>query len=357
MGLIRFLLAVCVVLVHSSSIFGFRMAGGVVAVESFFIISGFYMSLILNEKYTRREDYKLFITNRFLRIFPIYWLVLFLSVTVALIFHQNIIGFYQHTPLRFYNRAFLIFTNITIFFQDWVMFLGTHNGAFFFTTNFRELYPPLYKFLFISQAWTLGIELTFYLFAPFLLRGNKRIILYLIAASILLRIIIYYGLRLQHDPWSYRFFPTELVFFLIGNLCYRYYLSIKNTNTNRYFMQVLFGVVVFSIVFFDRIDFAFKQLFFYGLFAMSLPYIFKLTKTWKFDRELGELSYPIYISHVFIIGIMLQIKTWENSGFWASLFTILFSVLLNELVSKRIEIFRQKRFFALARKGNSSKQQ
>lgn len=40
-----------VVLSHTSSIYGFNVAEGIIAVECFFIISGFHMSLILNEKY------------------------------------------------------------------------------------------------------------------------------------------------------------------------------------------------------------------------------------------------------------------------------------------------------------------
>src|SRR5450759_4624800 len=77
MGIIRVLLALSVVAAHFGGIWNLRFVGGQVAVQSFYIISGFYMSLILNEKYVgKNKSYKLFITNRFLRLYPIYWLSL-----------------------------------------------------------------------------------------------------------------------------------------------------------------------------------------------------------------------------------------------------------------------------------------
>ena len=51
MGILRTILALAVVVYHSYKLFGFRMCGGQVAVEAFYIISGFYMALVLNEKY------------------------------------------------------------------------------------------------------------------------------------------------------------------------------------------------------------------------------------------------------------------------------------------------------------------
>ncbi len=81
MGLLRLFLAVSVVVAHTSLFLGtnFFVAGSI-AVEAFFIISGFYMSLILNEKYVGENSYRLFITNRLLKLYPIYWVVLLVSI-------------------------------------------------------------------------------------------------------------------------------------------------------------------------------------------------------------------------------------------------------------------------------------
>ena len=50
MGLLRLWLAFSVVLMHSHSFYGFTGIGGY-AVPAFFVMSGFYMNLILTTKY------------------------------------------------------------------------------------------------------------------------------------------------------------------------------------------------------------------------------------------------------------------------------------------------------------------
>jgi peptidoglycan/LPS O-acetylase OafA/YrhL len=81
MGTIRLLLALSVVIAHAVPLFGLTLVGGKLAVQSFFVISGFYMSLILSEKYPSGvAGTWLFYGNRFLRIYPLYWIALLLSV-------------------------------------------------------------------------------------------------------------------------------------------------------------------------------------------------------------------------------------------------------------------------------------
>ena len=43
----------------------------------------------------------------------------------------------------------------------------------------------------------------------------------LLGLSLALRFIIYYPMHLKFDPWTYRFFPTELTLFLMGMLSFR----------------------------------------------------------------------------------------------------------------------------------------
>ena len=76
MGLLRLLLAVSIILTHSFPLFGYKELDGIRAVEGFFVISGFYMALILNEKYTgKNRSYFLYLSNRLVRIYPVYWLI------------------------------------------------------------------------------------------------------------------------------------------------------------------------------------------------------------------------------------------------------------------------------------------
>jgi peptidoglycan/LPS O-acetylase OafA/YrhL len=71
MGLLRYLLAAAVIVAHSAPIPGLPLLAGDLAVKLFFLVSGFYMGLILSEKYlTLPGGLALFYGNRFLRIFP-----------------------------------------------------------------------------------------------------------------------------------------------------------------------------------------------------------------------------------------------------------------------------------------------
>ncbi|MGA7786999.1 MAG: acyltransferase family protein, partial [Xanthobacteraceae bacterium] len=76
MGLLRILSAICVFCSHSRSLGTFRWLGGGLAVELFFVISGFYMQLVLSERYTREklgERWAFqFYKARYFRLLPIY---------------------------------------------------------------------------------------------------------------------------------------------------------------------------------------------------------------------------------------------------------------------------------------------
>ena len=43
---------------------------------------------------------------------------------------------------------------------------------------------------------------------------------------------------------------------------------------------------------------------FYLAFAAAIPPLFALTKSWRLDALLGELSYPIYICHLTVIAVV-----------------------------------------------------
>jgi peptidoglycan/LPS O-acetylase OafA/YrhL len=356
MGILRFLLAVAVVIAHSSAIFGFSFVGGQIAVQAFYMISGFYMALILNEKYVGvNKSYKLFISNRLLRLFPIYWTVLLIvilySLVLAISSHGNNVGEFSaykqyYSSMGTGSLVFLVFTNLFLFLQDAVLFLGldTTSGNLFFTSNFRNTDPMLYKFLFIPQAWTIGIEVAFYLIAPFIARRKLNVILVLVALSLALRIFLYFGMNLKNDPWTYRFFPTELVFFLLGIVAYNIYKKLKPVKLEEIYLKAIWYTVVGFTLFYSFLPFGFKNYLYIVAFFAALPFIFIYTKSSKRDAYIGELSYPIYISHMLVLTFLkLFIIPKAYLGLTLTIVTILFSILLNELIAKKIEKIRQKR--------------
>src|SRR5581483_8309273 len=114
-------------------------------------------------------------------------------------------------------------SNLLLLGQDWVMFLGVQDGRLAFFSDFKRSDPMLYTGLLVPQAWTLGVELSFYLIAPWVLKDVRRV-LALLSLSLALRVaLVLTGIGLQ-DPWTYRFFPTELALFLVGALAQRYLL-------------------------------------------------------------------------------------------------------------------------------------
>lgn len=354
MGLLRFILAVTVILAHTGPIMGLTFVGGQLAVQAFYIISGFYMTLILNEKYIGASSYKLFITNRLLRLFPIYWTVLLLTILFSIISsalksnHFDCLNHYIHffSVMKPGSLIYLLFTNFFLFLQDTVMFFGlnTSTGHLFFTQNFWDTTPLLHNFLFIPQAWSVGVEITFYLIAPFLVRKKVRFIIPLILLSIVLRVILM-RIGLRNDPWSYRFFPTELVFFLLGIISYRAYKFLQPKIKSTVYLKIIWGCILGFTLLFNVLPVKYKGYLYLISFFLCLPFVFLLTKKWKYDRYIGELSYGIYISHMFVLSCihLLKIPTFGQLGIVTTIITIVFAILLNELVAKRIETFRQKR--------------
>jgi peptidoglycan/LPS O-acetylase OafA/YrhL len=80
MVLLRLLLALVVVLFHTGMVSRYLMDSHT-AVNAFFIISGFYMALILDQKYgSSPAGLKAFAINRFLRLYPLYAAVFILTI-------------------------------------------------------------------------------------------------------------------------------------------------------------------------------------------------------------------------------------------------------------------------------------
>lgn len=355
MGLIRVLLAIAVVIAHADTFFGIRMTGGLIAVQSFYIISGFYMSLILNEKYSKTSDYRLFMSNRLLRLFPIYLAVL--SATIVLC---GIIGYFSNDYLALQvwidNYSTLapssillaIFANLFLYAQDLMLFLGINSeGSMHFASRFADAEIPMFKFLLIPQAWTIGLELTFYLIAPFLVRKSTMFLIGLVVFSFALRFWSYSYFEINYDPWTYRFFPFELAFFMLGSLAYKGYLRIKNFKIDNRLNFILLGILVIYVLFYNLIPFRMelKQWAFYFLVFLSVPFLFIYTKSMKFDNKIGELSYPVYISHILIILLINYfMPELKYLGEVAVIVSVVFSLGLIYLISDPVEKLRKSRY-------------
>ncbi|HHO9815263.1 TPA: acyltransferase family protein [Escherichia coli] len=355
MGCLRLLLAICVVISHNQPMFGMYMLNGDYAVEIFFMVSGFYMALILNEKYIGKGSYKSFITNRFLKIFPTYYACVFATIMISLAFYLSFNNALKLDPfIHYFNRinssaqGFMLAVNAIIFGQDVVMFTGVNmkDGAFFVTSNFRESDPPLYNFLLLPQAWSISVELMFYLIAPFIARKNIFFIFPFIAASFGLKYYTTHVIGLNFDPWTYRFFPSEVGYFLLGVSAYKLLPYARRVNSIKAIPVLVTISTAYIVIFYHEIDYQYKYIALCGIFLIAIPIAFDFFKRSKVDRYIGELSYPVYLIH-YIIG--MAIGCFSSNSILLSykteivlLLSIITSVAMMKFIINPIDVIRQK---------------
>ena len=262
------------------------------------------------------------------------------------------------------GKSYVLFSNMTIFLQDWSLFLQAdwNTGALSFTSNFNAgSHPIVARLLWNAPAWSLGIELIFYLIAPFVVRHPLRVIL-LTAASLLARLLI--GMNMQMgDPWTYRFMPSELCMFGFGSIAYHVHRSSVTWvpfTLWRHITMVL-GMIGLSFLIVAIAFHTFgsglwrssESLFLYSpllllVIALFVGPIFSLTKNSKLDRWLGDMSYPSYLAHVGVFSAMTamgyQIGIVTILVFTVS--TLLIAAALLWLVDGPVAYFRKSRLHA-----------
>lgn len=339
MGLLRLLFAIAVVIFHSHPLFGYESIGGTLAVHSFFIISGFYMALILNEKYTGKHSYKLFITNRFLRIYPLYWTILGITVFVAFLnFFAN-----PQNPLAMIHLVVSAVSHPSIFAT--IGSLANHilrNITLivtpdYFTQNFTSTAS-----LWVQPAWSLQVELLFYLIAPFIVLMRIKALSLLTLIFLIIPPFLIYPNHLNDTSITY-IFLEKLIFFLVGILSYKTYKILKNKPIKNILLLFIFIAILLFTFWYRPV--ANLDWIYYVALSLSIPFVFMLTNANPIDRFLGNLSYPIYISHMLVIKLLSRILSDTNSLFMLSLFPILLfvSFLLWKYVDKPIDRYRQRR--------------
>ncbi len=322
--------------------------------QAFFVVSGFYMALILGGQYARLPT-RFFYVNRFLRIFPIYLVVLALTIAWSVLCGVRFGSWSRLQPyvdhwdvLPPATLAWLAGTNMFLFGHEGAVFMGLDpsNGRLFFSPDFSQTSPPLFEFMAVPQAWSLSLELVFYLAAPFLMRRRSVLLVAVVVSSLALRAWIYWGLGWDHDPWTYRFFPTELALFITGGLAYRAYRRAGNATWLPRWSWAVTSLVWGLVLAYDFLPGGTaKPLVALCFLAAALPAIFHATRESTVDRFVGELSYPIYVVHVLVWTVMLTntLSGWGTIGVRTLAVTMVASLLLVLFVSNPLERFRHSR--------------
>ena len=344
----RVALAISVVLSHiiktkSSFYQGF---GGTNSVEVFFLVSGFYIALILDKTYKSK---RIFYLNRILRLYPIY-LIVCLLVLLTSIFRRGVAeNLFDYSP---FVLLISTFSNLTLIGTDWLMFFDTSNGGIQFTSSvitgdrMRDL-------LWIAPAWSLGIEITFYAMAPILCKWRSRFLLATIIGLCTIRIVFNQSdFNFVESPFDARFFPFELPYFLVGILLYRYRRDTKLETTIP--LKYLYPALALFFLIFEplRSGLDLSRTASMAVLVIVATVVVLFGQSSEFDRKFGELSYPIYISHVFVAqlydfsstGIVKKFSLLDNSHVSISvqvLLMVLTSYFLLQ-ITKPIEKIRDK---------------
>ena len=322
---------------------GNRFVGGAPAVECFFTISGFYMGVVLNRRYAHLRA---FYFNRFLRLYPTYWLILFgFSAMLLVTGHRTFVGTILHDDLLgFGGKALMMAANTIIVGSDAMMFFHPTTEGLQFTADFLATPPALFPLHVIPQAWSLPIEMAFYAMAPFLVRSPARLFA-LALASLALRPAVY-ALFGQHDPWTYRFLPLELMFFCGGALGFHLFTRIETARWAQRIGAAMVPGLAAYIVWFERVPVLLPDTpFFPGSLAQlylavlaAVPFIFAATQKNVYDRALGDMSYAIYLVHLVVIGTLSRLPAFGLDPVTAAVaYSIIAAAALHFLAAEPIE--------------------
>ncbi|PWJ60124.1 peptidoglycan/LPS O-acetylase OafA/YrhL [Dyadobacter jejuensis] len=289
--------------VHQPNIYDWAIIQhlGRLGVGLFFVLSGFLITYLLLSEKNRFGDLDTgkFYLRRVFRIWPIYFLIVLLSLFV-----------FPHLSLFDYPGIAEVLDRHTTE-RITLLMLVLPNYAF-------VLYELPY---WCAQAWSIGVEEQFYYLWPWLIKYPKRktiIILLFVAASLL---FLWIGIQLLDVPIEEKwkivatfFGQFRIQIMALGGGCAWLFYKQKF-----YILNVLFRkdlqVVVYSILlilFFSGIHFpAFLEVYsvFFGYFILNVSCnpnsIINLENSVM--SFLGKISYGLYLYHVVVVILVINI--------------------------------------------------
>lgn len=307
-GLYRYILAMMVVFAHAIPILpSSPNAAGAYAVFSFYILSGYLMTLVLNERYGFNwQGLQKYFINRALRIYPPYLIVLILTILSLL-----------------WLKSFTIHPHIKIptTLLEWAINLTMFNMRI--TDNIRV----------VPSAWSLFIEITYYIGMGIL---SKRRIAYLwFSGSVIFTVILIYS----ETDWGYRYFsiPGPSIAFSTGAIVYHLKARLKP-----FYIFPIILLIIGNFIYWTMTGW-WDGIFMYGFYihiilSASLLFSIKTIKAPAWDKKIGNLSYPIFLCHWLIIGLF---STWiesMNKGLWLFIGILPFVNLLGWMIYVVVEV-------------------
>jgi len=351
-GLFRLLLAFSVLSWHAT-VLDLDILSGDLAVKAFFIISGFYMSLVLSGKYKSRPR-SVFYWNRVLRLYPAYLAVL--AAQVIVLFFWNLHPFTSWEHLAFaYSEGGVVavahfLTNVFVFGQEVMFWLGMdlHNGVLFWDVPGGSM-PSAFLLSMLPQAWALSVEFCFYLLAPFLVHRRNSELLLVFAASLVLRIAIV-AVNPEYLDFTHRLFPAQLYLFVAGIFGFRLYGGIKGGKAAPAAGALLLAAVGMYVFAYGGLGGEWRDTVFLALTFVAVPFVFRLSGENRVDRFLGRVSYPFYLLHFLVATVYEQAASAYSPLVLVGL-VFACSVAVLVAVEYPVDRVRRGRLFSSSRSG------
>lgn len=268
---------------------------GWMGVDLFFVLSGFLITGILIDVKNKRDYYKNFFGKRFLRIFPLYYLILFVITFFSFFSFANA-NFKFLTPNIFY----------WLYLQNWqVTFLGK-----FSTEN------PI-----LGHFWSLAVEEQFYIFWPFIIKNLniKSLIITIISfilLAILIRIFLFENNNIGYYVNTFARFDSLCIGSLIAVLIrfrrqvlYKYTVFVTIISGLFIICNAIFNGPFFSHPVMGKLGFTLVA-FFWGtilLYAISSKTIFSKIFSLKLFTFFGKYSYGMYVYHAIVYILLIDV--------------------------------------------------
>ena len=309
-----------------------------------------FMSLVLARQYLSRSIWD-FYASRMLKLVPLYLVVSAFALVSAAIFTGDQSFFHTYDPLAAWRRVnfwsapigvqlYSAFTMLTLIGSDTWTWIGFNplSGVFSVAPKFSPGATTPMSLSPVPQAWTLGLEISFYLVAPFLARQRIRWIVLCLAASIVARLVLYNFWPL-YPTYARILGPLEIVFFLYGMIVHRLTPEIERYLASFTMHAIIAGVgvtlliglrIVAVITEAEGDDIASLV-----ILGLLLPSIFIVTRSSRLDELAGSLSYPVYVLHFPALALAYHSGlTTLASGKWSELTIYLAAVVCLAIIAK-----------------------
>lgn len=283
---LRFFLALTVLVFHAN--FLAVPLGGTLAVWCFFVISGYLVSDILYGRYRNRSGD--FLTNRFLRIYPVYWTSVALGLALVILLPE--IGAAGRKGIFLPQNYPQWFSNLTLFGAN------ASNGV-------RWIVRP---------AWSLAIEMQWYLI---LFVGSflpKRFMLSFFGVVLLIPAFLHFGLgeKILSKGAGYCFALGALAYHL--NFRAPRWIQLTALALLPVFLLVLPRYFGFSAYDHTKLGVWLVFVSVPLLLFLCMPWLSKKSEASALSRFAGEISYPLFLIHFYLVSLFRTYTTIPHNS-------------------------------------------